>query len=61
MEFFLTVIGVVMIVEGVPWFLSPRGVKRLLLQAATTPEYVLRFLGLSLMLAGLFLVYLTIG
>ncbi len=50
-----------MIVEGVPWFLSPRGVKRLLLQAATTPEYVLRFLGLSLMLAGLFLVYLTIG
>jgi hypothetical protein len=29
---FLVIIGVVMIVEGIPWFLSPRGYKRLLTQ-----------------------------
>ena len=31
MDFLLVVIGVVMIVEGIPWFLAPGAYKRLLL------------------------------
>ena len=57
----LLILGVVMIVEGVPWFLSPDGYKRILLQVLPVPDRLLRFLGLSLMLGGLFLVYLVKG
>ncbi|TLM68427.1 MAG: DUF2065 domain-containing protein [Deltaproteobacteria bacterium] len=61
MEFLLTVLGVVMVVEGIPWFLSPAGYKRLLLQVLCTGETPLRLMGLSLMLGGLLLVYLVRG
>lgn len=61
MEFLITVLGVVMIVEGVPWFLSPGGYKRILLQVLPLGDPMLRLLGLSLMLCGLFLVYLVKG
>jgi len=53
------VIGVVMIVEGIPWFLSPGGYKRLLLQLLPLNDNRLRLMGLALMLAGLLLVYLS--
>jgi uncharacterized protein YjeT (DUF2065 family) len=56
---FLVVIGVVMIVEGIPWFLSPGGYKRLLLQVLPLNDITLRLLGLALMLGGLLLVYLV--
>ena len=57
----LVVIGVVMIVEGIPWFLSPGGYKRLLLQVLPLNNGLLRLMGLGLMLAGLLLVYLVKG
>jgi uncharacterized protein YjeT (DUF2065 family) len=60
-EFLISVFGVVMIVEGVPWFLSPSGYKRILLQVLPLGDRLLRLLGLSLMLTGLFLVYLVKG
>jgi uncharacterized protein YjeT (DUF2065 family) len=60
-NFLLVVLGVVMIVEGIPWFLSPTGYKRLLLQLLPVSDKVLRLLGLSFMLAGLLLVYLVRG
>ncbi|MDD2558957.1 MAG: DUF2065 domain-containing protein [Desulfuromonadaceae bacterium] len=59
MKFFLTVIGVVMVVEGVPWFLSPRGAKRMMLQILPLPESTMRAMGLFLMLAGLVAVYIA--
>jgi len=59
MEFFLTVIGVVMVVEGVPWFLSPQGVKKMLIQILPLPERTMRSMGLVLMLAGLATVYIA--
>lgn len=59
MEFFLTVIGVVMVVEGVPWFLSPQGVKKMLIQLLPLPERTMRSMGLVLMLAGLAMVYIA--
>jgi hypothetical protein len=59
MEFLLTVLGVVLVVEGMPWFLSPRRVKGVLLGFMKTPDRVLRLMGLVLMLSGLLVVYLT--
>ena len=59
MDSLLVVIGVVMIVEGIPWFLSPGSYKRLLLQLLPVGDVVLRLLGLAFMLSGLLLVYLV--
>lgn len=61
MDFLVAVAGVVMIVEGVPWFLSPPRMKRLLLGFMGLPDRALRSMGLLLMLSGLFLVYLVRG
>jgi uncharacterized protein len=58
MEFFMTVLGIVLIVEGVPWFLSPRGMKSVLRQLFTVPEHHLRLLGFFLMILGLLAVFL---
>jgi len=59
MKFFLTVMGVVMIIEGMPWFLSPQGVKKMLVQILPLPERTMRSLGLILMFAGLAAVYIA--
>ena len=59
MDFLITVLGVVLIVEGIPWFLSPGGYKRLLLQLLPVGDAVLRLLGLTMMIGGLLLVYLA--
>lgn len=48
-----------MVVEGIPWFLSPTGYKRVLLQVLPLHDAVLRLMGLSFMLSGLLLVYLA--
>ena len=61
MDFLFTVIGVVMIVEGIPWFLSPGGYKRMLLQLLPMSDAALRACGLTLMLGGLLMVYLVRG
>ncbi len=57
MKFFLCVIGMVMIFEGLPYFAFPRKMKRWMLQMMSIPEDILRRLGLALMLGGLALVY----
>lgn len=61
MEFLLVVIGVVMIVEGIPWFLAPEWYKRTLLQLLPLGETPLRLIGLTFMMSGLLLVYLVKG
>jgi len=61
MEFLLTVLGVVLVVEGIPWFLSPSAIKRVYAQMLILPERHLRFFGLTAMLGGLLLVYLARG
>ncbi len=58
MKFFLCVIGMVMIFEGLPYFAFPQKMKRWMLQMMAIPEDMLRRLGLALMLGGLALVYL---
>ena len=58
-ETLIVVLGVVLIVEGMPWFLSPRGTKRMLSELFHMSDNALRFVGLGFMLAGLLLVYLV--
>jgi len=58
-ETLVIVLGVVLIVEGVPWFMSPRGTKRMMSELFQMDDRTLRSIGLGLMLAGLFLVYLA--
>jgi uncharacterized protein YjeT (DUF2065 family) len=58
MDFFLCVIGMVMVVEGVPYFAFPIKMKSLVEKVLEMPENTLRRVGLVLMVTGLFLVYL---
>ena len=57
MKFFLCVLGMVMIVEGLPYFAAPDKMKKWVQMVITTPESSLRRLGLVLMVLGLGLVY----
>ncbi len=57
MKFFLCVIGMVMIIEGVPYFAFPEKMKGWIYKVLEMPEGTLRRFGLSLMLIGLLLVY----
>ncbi|MCK4986314.1 MAG: DUF2065 domain-containing protein [Desulfobacterales bacterium] len=57
MEFFLCVIGMVMIVEGLPYFVFPSKMKVWVEKIINSPESTLRRFGLVLMILGLSLVY----
>jgi len=57
MDYFLCVIGMVMIVEGLPYFACPEKMKRWVSQILELPDDTLRRLGFALMAAGLGLVY----
>ena len=57
MKFFLCVIGMVMIVEGLPYFAFPEKMKFWIQKIAGTPAGSLRRFGLVLMALGLALVY----
>jgi hypothetical protein len=58
MDFFLCVIGMVMIVEGLPYFTFPVKMKTWIIKVAEMPDGSLRRVGLVLMLMGLGLVYM---
>lgn len=57
MEFFLSVIGMVMIIEGLPYFAFPDKMKTWVGKIIISPSSSLRRFGLVLMLLGLSLVY----
>jgi uncharacterized protein len=58
MKYFLCVIGMVMIIEGLPYFGFPDKMKAMMRIVLETHEDSLRKFGFILMVAGLFLVYL---
>jgi uncharacterized protein len=58
MDFFLCVIGMVMIIEGVPYFAAPDRMKGWMAKIMEMASGSLRRFGLVMMVAGLFLVYL---
>ncbi|HVO67672.1 MAG TPA: DUF2065 domain-containing protein [Syntrophales bacterium] len=58
MEFFLCVLGVVFVLEGLPYFAFPEKVKVYLLKLQEMPDSRLRLLGLTAIIIGLILVYI---
>ena len=58
MKFFLCVLGMVMVVEGLPYFAFPEKMKFWVQQILEMPDKVLRKFGFVLMLVGVWLVYL---
>ena len=58
MKYFLCVIGMVMIVEGLPYFIFPEKMKIWMEKIKEMNDVPLRWMGFTLMFAGLFLVYL---
>jgi len=58
MSYFLCVMGMVMVVEGLPYFAFPQVMKQVLAKMIEMPDDTLRRLGLVLMVAGVGVVYL---
>ncbi|MFP4534069.1 MAG: DUF2065 domain-containing protein [Desulfobacterales bacterium] len=58
MKFFLCVIGMVMIIEGLPYFGFPENMKAMMEKVLELPEATLRKFGFVLMILGLLLVYI---
>ena len=58
MKFFLCVIGMVMVVEGLPYFAFPEKMKFIIQKVMDMPDKALQKYGFVLMLLGLCLVYL---
>lgn len=57
MKFFFSVIGMVMIVEGLPYFVSPAKMKEMVQMILTLDDVNLRRFGFFLMLLGLCIIY----
>ena len=57
MKYFLCVLGMVFIVEGLPYFAFPEKIKAYLLKIQDIPDSTLRILGLLAMITGLIFVY----
>ncbi|MFQ5715665.1 MAG: DUF2065 domain-containing protein [Nitrospinales bacterium] len=58
MSLFLCALGLMMIFEGIPYFCFPDKVKELARKLPEIADGTLRFIGFSLMLMGLLIVYL---
>ncbi|MBW2108493.1 MAG: DUF2065 domain-containing protein [Deltaproteobacteria bacterium] len=58
MAYFLSVIGMVMIVEGLPYFAAPSKMRQWIRKLAEMPDSALRTTGFVLMMLGLVVVYL---
>ncbi len=58
MKLFLCVMGLVLVIEGMPYFISPKRMKDFLVQLLAVSEEQLRVMGLISMIIGVLLVYL---
>ncbi|MDH4206048.1 MAG: DUF2065 domain-containing protein [Desulfobacteraceae bacterium] len=58
MKFFLCVIGMVMVVEGFPYFAFPEKMKFVIQKVIEMPDKALQKFGFVLMLVGICLVFL---
>lgn len=59
MEYFLCVIGMVMVVEGLPYFAMPDKMKAFMSALQQQEDSTLRIVGGVLMLVGVFIVFLA--
>lgn len=58
MKFFLCVIGMVLVIEGMPWFAWPEKMKQVMRTMTTQEDSLLRRLGFVMMVLGILLVFL---
>jgi uncharacterized protein YjeT (DUF2065 family) len=61
MKYFLSVIGMVLILEGIPYFAFPDRLKSYLNRLIDVPDTTLRIMGSIAVIVGLLLVYLGTG
>ena len=61
MKFFFCVIGMVMIVEGLPYFAFPAKMKEMVQMITSLEDANLRKFGFILMLAGLCIIYFAMA
>ena len=59
MDYFLTVLGLVLIIEGLPYFTFPEKMKALMEKIPQMPTHRLRAFGLISIAVGLLLIYLS--
>jgi uncharacterized protein YjeT (DUF2065 family) len=57
MKDFICALGIVFIIEGLPYFIFPEKLKIYLIKITAMPDSTLRFLGISSMICGLILLY----
>lgn len=58
MEYFFSVLGLVFVLEGLPYFAAPDKLKLYMMKIHELPDSTLRFYGLIAIGTGLLLVYL---
>jgi uncharacterized protein len=56
-DYFLTLLGLICFLEGLPYLASPELLKQWMLKVSTMEPKTLRVLGATLMILGLLLVY----
>lgn len=61
MKDFLTALGLVLILEGIPYFVAPDRMRRWVVAITELPDAMLRRTGLVLMALGLWVVYMVRG
>jgi uncharacterized protein len=61
MKYFLSVMGMVLVVEGLPYFAFPDKIKSYLHKLIGIPDTTLRIMGAVAMAVGLLLVYFGTG
>ena len=59
MDFLLCIIGMVMVIEGIPYFAFPEKTKAVFRIAIAQPDKALRIFGAILMVTGLTIVFLV--
>lgn len=57
MDYFLCVMGMVFIFEGLPYLVFPEKLKPYLIKLSTLPDVTLRAIGISAVIVGLILLY----
>ncbi len=57
MDYFLCVMGMVFILEGLPYLVFPEKLKPYLIKISTLSDFTLRMIGISTIIFGLILLY----
>ncbi|MDA8161373.1 MAG: DUF2065 domain-containing protein [Desulfobacteraceae bacterium] len=59
MNFLLTLLGLILVIEGIPYFVFPDKMKAFMRELEKTPTNILRWIGFIIMILGLGICYLT--